>query len=358
MHDEGLGATGITGVLAAVAMTTACAPPAPGPPITPPPGGPAVTVVAAGDIACSPTDKDFNGGLGDPVHCQMKATADLVGTLQPAAVLPLGDLQYVAATQATSSAPTASLVAVQGHHPPGTPATSTSPPGRPATAPIRRRPRRPGRPGTATSSAPGAWSSSTRRATRSEAAGRARPSSGGSLRTSPPAPPRARSPCGISPVLVVGAGRRAGLVAAVASGGRWWGRPRCSTVTGTSTSASPPWDANGAPSATAAREIVVGTGGDDLEAFGAVKPASEVRGPGVRGAGAQAGLDQLPLPLRRHRRTVQDEGGGACHGAPYVGSALTSGAPTRERSERQCSDRQSALRRTGCTVDHLPIGAA
>ena len=35
-----------------------------------------------------------------PAHCQMKATADLIGTLQPAAVLPLGDLQYVAATQA------------------------------------------------------------------------------------------------------------------------------------------------------------------------------------------------------------------------------------------------------------------
>ena len=90
---------GLTGLLAVFGMISACAPPPPGPPGTPPPAG-SVTVVAAGDIACSPADKNFNGGLGDPTHCQMKATADEVGALQPAAVLPLGDLQYVAATQA------------------------------------------------------------------------------------------------------------------------------------------------------------------------------------------------------------------------------------------------------------------
>jgi hypothetical protein len=92
---------GLTGLMAAIAVVAACAPPPPGPPapMTPPPGG-TVTVVAAGDIACSPADKNFNGGLGDPTHCRMKATADEVSALQPAAVLPLGDLQYVAATEA------------------------------------------------------------------------------------------------------------------------------------------------------------------------------------------------------------------------------------------------------------------
>jgi hypothetical protein len=51
-------------------------------------------VAAAGDIACSPSDPNFNGGLGRPGYCHMKATSDLILRMNPAAVLMLGDAQY------------------------------------------------------------------------------------------------------------------------------------------------------------------------------------------------------------------------------------------------------------------------
>lgn len=51
-------------------------------------------VVAAGDIACAPTDEGFNGGLGTADRCHMKATSDLVLGIAPASVLMLGDAQY------------------------------------------------------------------------------------------------------------------------------------------------------------------------------------------------------------------------------------------------------------------------
>jgi hypothetical protein len=71
---------------------------------SPPPGPPALTsgvaAVAAGDIACDPDDAFFNGGLGDATHCQMNATAQTATLLRPSAVLALGDLQYNAGTTA------------------------------------------------------------------------------------------------------------------------------------------------------------------------------------------------------------------------------------------------------------------
>ena len=55
-------------------------------------------MVAAGDIACDPTDPDFNGGRGvfRPGHgrCHQRATARLIGRLSPDRVLMLGDAQY------------------------------------------------------------------------------------------------------------------------------------------------------------------------------------------------------------------------------------------------------------------------
>lgn len=53
-----------------------------------------VTVVAAGDIACSPASSYFNGGLGTTDKCRQKYTADLIGQLGADAVLTLGDNQY------------------------------------------------------------------------------------------------------------------------------------------------------------------------------------------------------------------------------------------------------------------------
>jgi hypothetical protein len=52
-------------------------------------------IAAAGDIACSPQDPNFNGGLGTSSACRQKATADVIGTIQDLdAVMALGDVQY------------------------------------------------------------------------------------------------------------------------------------------------------------------------------------------------------------------------------------------------------------------------
>lgn len=52
------------------------------------------TIIAAGDIACDPEDKNFNDLSGSIDNCQMKATANLALAAAPTAVLALGDLQY------------------------------------------------------------------------------------------------------------------------------------------------------------------------------------------------------------------------------------------------------------------------
>ncbi|NMI00070.1 DUF7594 domain-containing protein [Pseudonocardia acidicola] len=51
-------------------------------------------VLAAGDVACAPDESGFNGGLGVPGQCHMKATSDLLLANPAAAVLALGDTQY------------------------------------------------------------------------------------------------------------------------------------------------------------------------------------------------------------------------------------------------------------------------
>jgi hypothetical protein len=53
-----------------------------------------VTIVAGGDIACSPTHESFNGGAGTETWCRQMATSDLALSLEPDAVLVMGDLQY------------------------------------------------------------------------------------------------------------------------------------------------------------------------------------------------------------------------------------------------------------------------
>ena len=56
---------------------------------------PGVVVAAAGDIACDPKYPDFNGGKGRAAGCQELATSDLIGKINPKAVLAVGDIQYV-----------------------------------------------------------------------------------------------------------------------------------------------------------------------------------------------------------------------------------------------------------------------
>jgi acid phosphatase type 7 len=51
-------------------------------------------IAAAGDIACDPTDPNFNGGNGSSASCRQKYTSDLLVNANPAAVLDLGDTQY------------------------------------------------------------------------------------------------------------------------------------------------------------------------------------------------------------------------------------------------------------------------
>ncbi len=61
------------------------------------PSGTAATdpvVAAAGDIACDPANVSYNGGNGTPGACRMRATSDLLLTVNPHAVLALGDNQY------------------------------------------------------------------------------------------------------------------------------------------------------------------------------------------------------------------------------------------------------------------------
>ncbi len=60
----------------------------------PPPPSTSVTIAAAGDIACDPDSSKFNNGEGTDSSCHMKAVAELIETMNPVAVLPLGDLQY------------------------------------------------------------------------------------------------------------------------------------------------------------------------------------------------------------------------------------------------------------------------
>ena len=54
----------------------------------------APVVAAAGDIACDPGDRNFNGGSGTPNACRQRHTSDLLVNRGLAAVLALGDVQY------------------------------------------------------------------------------------------------------------------------------------------------------------------------------------------------------------------------------------------------------------------------
>jgi hypothetical protein len=51
-------------------------------------------IAAAGDIACDPSNSNFNGGNGTSGSCRQKYTSDLLVNGGYAAVLPLGDIQY------------------------------------------------------------------------------------------------------------------------------------------------------------------------------------------------------------------------------------------------------------------------
>jgi acid phosphatase type 7 len=64
---------------------------------TPPPGADPV-IAAAGDIACDPTDANYNGGAGSKSYCHELATARLITSGGYDRVFALGDEQYADAT--------------------------------------------------------------------------------------------------------------------------------------------------------------------------------------------------------------------------------------------------------------------
>ncbi len=64
------------------------------PPTTTAPPQSSSVIVAGGDIACAPSDTSFNGGLGTSTACRGKYTGQLVQSVNPVALLPLGDEQY------------------------------------------------------------------------------------------------------------------------------------------------------------------------------------------------------------------------------------------------------------------------
>jgi len=55
---------------------------------------PAVTVVAAGDLSCDPTNEMFNAGHGTRRWCRAEDTEALIQRIDPDIVIPLGDTQY------------------------------------------------------------------------------------------------------------------------------------------------------------------------------------------------------------------------------------------------------------------------
>ena len=61
-------------------------------------------IMAAGDIACDPTDPGYNGGAGSADRCHQQATSDLLLSTPLDAVLPLGDIQYDSASTARINA--------------------------------------------------------------------------------------------------------------------------------------------------------------------------------------------------------------------------------------------------------------
>ncbi|EME61684.1 metallophosphoesterase [Amycolatopsis decaplanina] len=82
----------VYGLLFVLGLTSVVAPPK-----TQAAGTPSVddpVVVAVGDIACAPSDPEFNGGVGAPGHCRMTTTSDLATQIAPASVFMLGDAQY------------------------------------------------------------------------------------------------------------------------------------------------------------------------------------------------------------------------------------------------------------------------
>ena len=293
-------------------LGAACAPPPPG-------EAGVVTVVAAGDIACSPADTSFNGGLGDATHCQMEATADEAGALQPAAVLLLGDLQYSAGSQAEFLGSydkswgrfrAISHPAVGNHEYLTSGAAGYHAYFGAAAAPAGT---------TWYSFELGSWHVVALDANCNKIGGCGASSPEGRWLASDLAASTAPCTLAMWHQPAFSSSERGDVIGslplwqAVVSGGAELvlnGHrhlyERFTTM-----------DAAGAPDATTgAREIVVGTGGNDLEAFGAIKPTSEARVQAFGVLQLQLGPAGYAFRFVGIDGTVLDQGSGTCHAKP------------------------------------------
>src|SRR4051812_41246377 len=59
-----------------------------------------VVIAAAGDVACSVDEPEYNGGAGTIDHCHQRAPAGLINRMNPQKGLMLGDGQYNAGSLA------------------------------------------------------------------------------------------------------------------------------------------------------------------------------------------------------------------------------------------------------------------
>ncbi len=94
--SSGFVAAGLLAVLSVSACTTQTSSP-PAQTSSPPARSAAassVVIAAVGDIACSPGSPDFNDGKGVGTECRQLYTADAASSINPAAVLTMGDNQY------------------------------------------------------------------------------------------------------------------------------------------------------------------------------------------------------------------------------------------------------------------------
>jgi len=272
--------------------------------------------VAVGDIACSPVDKHFNGGMGDPTHCQMKATADRAAALKPSAVLPLGDEQYEAGTvaefQGSYDVSWGRFKAIS-HPVPGNREYLTT-----GAAGYRTYFGAAAAPAGTTwySFNLGSWHIVALDANCNKIGGCGPSSPEGTWLAADLANSRAACTLAMWHQPVFSSSQLGGVAnvlplwQAVVNGGaelvinghrHLYERFTTMDAAGT------------ADAATGAREIVVGTGGEDLEAFGAIKPTSEARSQSFGVLQLQLGSAGYSFRFVNSSGTVLDHGSGTCH---------------------------------------------
>jgi hypothetical protein len=262
-------------------------------------------------------DANFNGGLGDATHCQMKATADRATILKPSAVIALGDEQYQAGTvpefQSSYGTSWGRFKAITHPVPGNHEYLTNGAAGYLAYFGAEAEPA--GR--TWYSFDLGAWHVVALDANCSKIGGCGPSSAEGAWLAADLASSRAACTLAVWHQPAFSSASQGGLTAslplwrAVVQGGadlvlngHRHQYERFTTM-----------DADGQPDPTAGvREIVVGTGGEDLESFGAINPTSEARAQSFGVLQLHLGTTGYTFRFVGINGTVLDQGSGTCHG--------------------------------------------